>query len=118
MRTLLNLAITGVILWIASSLFPATVQIDSIKTLALATFLIWIISSMIAFLCAFMAVIGMAFEKWVWVILSVIFIFFSEVIAMTILSNDLGGFMIVGFWPKVLLSICFSIMHLSAPSDD
>ena len=62
--------------------------------------------------------VGAVFENAIWTIIGLILLLFSEVIAMTILSDSLDGFMIVGFWPKVLLSICFFLFHLKAPSDD
>ena len=118
MRTLLNLVIGGLVLWAASRLFPATVQIDGTGTLILATVLIWVVSFVIGLLCLLIMGIGAVLENWLWVIIGIILVLFSEVIAMTILSNHLNGFMIVGSWPKVLLSICFSLFHLKAPSSD
>ena len=118
MRTLLNLVIGGLVLWAASRLFPATVQIDGTRTLILATVLIWVVSLDIGLLCLLIMRIGAVFENWLWVIIGIILVLFSEVIAMTILSNHLNGFMVVGFWPKVLLSICFSLFRLKAPSSD
>ena len=118
MRTVLNLVISGFVLWAASRLFPATVQIDSMGTLVLTTILLWVVSLIIWLLCILVMGIGAIFENAIWVIIGFILLLFSEVIAMTILSNNLDGFMIVGFWPKVLLSICFSLFQLKAPSDD
>ena len=118
MRTILNLVIGGLVLWAASRLFPATVQINGTGTLILATVLIWVVSFAVALICILIAGIGAVFENWIWIIIGIILVFFSDIIAMTILSKNLDGFMVVGFWPKVLLSICFALFHLRAPSSD
>ena len=113
MRAMLNIVINGFILWMASRLFPETVQIDGIGTLVLATFLLAIVTVAIVLLCMFVAVIGVACDNTAWFIVGFVASLFSCIIAMTILSNKLDGFMIVGLWPKVLLSICFSLFKLN-----
>ena len=118
MRTILNFIICGFILWIAAHFFPATVQIDSMGTLALATILIWVVGIVVGLLCLLMFGVGALFENIPWVIAGIILALFSDVIALTILSNNLSGFMVVGFWPKVLLSVCFTLFSLRSPSSD
>lgn len=117
MRTLLNIVIRGFILWVASLLFPETFQINDMRTLVLATVLLWVVSLIIELLCALAMGAGIALDNVIIVICGLTLLLFSEVITMTILSNNLDGFMIVGFWPKVLLSICYSMLFLGTPSD-
>ena len=113
MKAALSLIIHGVILWAASCLFPDIVQIDSTATLILATILIWLISFVIGIICLLIIGVGAIFDSPVWLIIGIVVLFvmivFADVIGMTIIGDYLDGFMVVGFWPKVLLSICFSI---------
>ncbi|MBQ9018642.1 phage holin family protein [Candidatus Saccharibacteria bacterium] len=118
MRTLLNFVIDGLILWAASKLSPHTVQIDSFGTLVLATFLLTVIAVIVGLLCILIAEIGMACDNALWLIFGFVALLFSDVIAMAILSNSLGGFNIVGFWPKVLLSFVMFLFELSSPNRD
>ena len=112
MRTLLNFVIDGLVLWAASKLFPQVVQIDGFGTLVLVTFLLAVVAVIVAALCVLVAAIGVAFDNTLWLIIGFIALLFSSVIAMTILSNNLNGFMVVGFWPKVLLSLVMYLFGL------
>ena len=47
MRRILNLFITGLILWMASKMAPEQVQIKDFGTLALATVSLWLVTIMI-----------------------------------------------------------------------
>lgn len=47
MRRILNLFITGFILWMASKMAPEQVQIKDFGTLALATVSLWLVTIMI-----------------------------------------------------------------------
>lgn len=118
MRTLLNFVIDGLILWAASKLFPQTVQIDGFGTLVLATLLLTVIAVIVGLLCVLVAAIGAACDNAIWLIIGFVALLFSGVIAMTILSNNLGGFNIIGFWPKVLLSLVMSLFELRSPNRD
>ena len=118
MRTLLNFIIDGFILWTASKLFPQTVQIDGFGALVLTTFLLTIVTLVVGLLCILIMIIGAAFDNAIWSIVGFVALLFSSIIAMTVLSNNLGGFNIVGFWPKLLLSLAMSLFELCGPSKD
>lgn len=118
MITLLNFVIDGFVLWAASKLFPQVVQIDGFGTLALATFLLTAIAVVVRLLCVFVEVIGAACDNVIWLIIGFVALLFSGVIAMTILSDNLEGFNIVGFWPKVLLSLVMYLLELRSPNSD
>ena len=112
--TILNLFIDGLILWGGSQLFPGVIQVGGTGTLILATILIWLITTLIQGVAALIAGAGIACESIVWTITGFVVALFSGIIAMAILSNVLAGFAIVGFWPKVLLAIGFSVFELSS----
>lgn len=116
MRRILNLFITGLILFVANWLFPDVVQVDGLGTLILAAVLFWLVGVVIAFVCTAVIVAGVLFENPLWVIVGFIAIFFIHVITLSILSATLGGFAVIGFWPKVLLSLAYSMLALGSPS--
>ena len=97
MRRILNFIITGVILWIAAKFFPPYVQIDSFGTLILATFLLWIIELVIAAICLLLGAAGAALESIFLIIACIAIILFADVIAFSVLSAKLAGFMVNGF---------------------
>ena len=114
---ILNLIIDGLILWAGTKIAPEVVQIDGFGTLVLVTILLTIVTALVALGCALTAGIGAACDNIVWTIIGVVAIFFSGIIAMSLLSNWLPGFNIVGFWPKAIIAICFSIFELSSKKD-
>ena len=107
---ILNLIISGLILYGASRLFPTVVQFDSLGALVLATILIYIIASIVDLLCIAVAFVGASFGQWIW-FLVVLLTIVSPVVAVMVLSGHLG-FTVVGFWPKVLLSVCLMMCQL------
>lgn len=118
MRRILNLFITGLILWAGSQLFPGTVQIDGIGTLILATLLLWVTEIIVAVIGVVMAAVGAVCESLTWVFIGLLIGFGSTILALYILSNVLPGFSISGFWPKVIFALCSSLLYLKAPSSD
>ena len=118
MKNIINLFLGGLVLWVAWQFFPAVVQIDSFGKLVLATLLLWVITLVIDLVCVLLmgaGVIGMVaggFPGVAIILVAIVLSLFAEIIAMTILSNNLDGFTIIGFWPKLLLAICFSVFHI------
>ena len=115
MRRILNFFITGLILFVANQLFPNVVQIDSLGTLILAAVLFWLIGIAVVIVCAVIMIVGLFFDNPLWVIVGFVAIFFIHVIALSILSATLSGFAVIGFWPKVLLSLAYSMLALDNP---
>ena len=109
----MNLIIGGIILWIASKIFPRTVQIADFKTLVIAIVLLSVVTVLVAVLCYVIAIISALAGNFGTTLISIIAVLFANVIAMYIISDYLVGFNIVGFWPKVILSICFSAFYIS-----
>lgn len=118
MRTIFNLFINCLVFWVSSLLFPKCVQISNFKTLVIAVVLIWLVTLMID-LCGMMAtIVGVVVVNPLLAVFSIIFVLFSDIIAMAILSSYLEGFMIVGFWPKFLLALCCSLLHCRKQSSE
>ena len=118
MRRILNFLITVLILFLASHFFPAHVHADSFGWLLLAAVLIWVVSTCIALMFFLMLAAGAALESVAWMILPLIGIFFSEIIAILLLSKWLSGFWVSGFWVAALLSICITILSIGKKSED
>lgn len=124
MRTIINLFLHGLILWAAWQLFPDTVQIDGFGTLVLVTLLLWVISlviGLIAILIFGLSVLigagdGLAalISAIVGIVLCFGLLLFADVIGLDFLSHQVQGFMVVGFWPKVLLAILFSVFSIGS----
>ena len=109
----MNLVISGVILWIASKLFPAIVQISDFKTLVIAIILLSVVTVIIGLLCLAAVLTGLLAGDASSIIIGMFAILFANVIAMYVISDYLSGFNIVGFWPKVVLAICFSTFQIN-----
>ncbi|MBR2997401.1 phage holin family protein [Candidatus Saccharibacteria bacterium] len=109
----MNLILGGAILWATSKLFPAIVQIADFKTLVIALVLLSITTVVIGLLCLGGIAIGLLAGDIGSVVIGMIAILFANVIAMYIISACLDGFNIVGFWPKVILAICFSTFQVN-----
>ncbi len=118
MRRILNFLITVLILFLASHFFPAHVHADSFGWLLLAAVLIWIVGTAIALLLVLIMAAGAALESVTWVIIPLIGIFFSEIIAILLLSKWLSGFWVSGFWTAALLSLCITMFSISKKKED
>lgn len=118
MRRILNFFIMGLILWVATNFFPTHVQIKNFGVLALAVILFWVIEIAITILCLFIMAFGAAFERAFWIILSAIILIACEFIAIYILDANLDGFTVIGFWPKAIIALTYSLLHIKAPSED
>jgi uncharacterized membrane protein YvlD (DUF360 family) len=114
---ILNLLIDGLILWAGSKIAPDVVQIGGFGTLVLATVLLSVVTFLVMLACLAIAGIGALCENLAWAIIGVVAVFFSGIIAMSLLSSWLPGFAIIGFWPKAIIAICFSIFELSKPKN-
>ena len=117
MRRILNFLITVLILFLAGKFFPANVHTDSFGWLMLAAALIWVVSTVVALIFIAIMVAGAYYESAIWIILPIIGIFFSEIIAILLLSKWLDGFYVSGFWTALLLSLLISIFSISKPQN-
>ena len=116
MRRLLNLIISGFVLWISTLIFPEQVQIENFGTLAIATILLWLINFAIAALGMLITAGGLIFESCSWSILGFVIIIFSKVLSLWALDAWLPGFTIHGFWLKLLIACACSFFAIREPS--
>lgn len=112
MVNLINLVISGGILWVASQLFPEAVQIDGTRALIIAMLLIWLISTIIRAVSILVSTIGIAIESSLLTLIGVAAIFLANIFALTIISSHLDGFSIAGTLPRILLAVYFSLFRL------
>ena len=118
MRRILNLIITGFILWVAANFFPPYVQIENFGILALATLLIWVIQRICLAICEFLMAAGEVCSSLFLILAALALALFTNIIAFSILSAKLPGFMVDGFWTKVVLSLCCSVLTISKPKNE
>jgi hypothetical protein len=109
----MNLIIGAIILCAASRLFPETVQVSNARTLIIAILLLALVTFLIAIICLILILVGVSTGSLSFTCIGIVAALFANVIAMYVISNYLPGFNIVGFWPKVLLAICFSTFRIN-----
>ena len=118
LRWIANLLISGLILWGASKLLPEKVIIDDFTTLLVATISIWVVNIIINTLASAMVIGGIFLDGCgcCWLIVGIFILAFSKIITLVILSAYLPGFIIKGFWLKVVIAILCSMFSINAPS--
>ncbi len=112
MKGVANFIITFVILWIAAYFFPNVVHVDSIRTLIIATLLLFLAEAVVVIILFIATIFSIMMLDWYAIIGTIIGIFFAEILALSLLSAWIPGFYIVGFWPKMLLALAFSIFRI------
>lgn len=116
MRRILNLFITGLILWMASKMAPEQVQIKDFDTLALATVSLWLVTIIIYVISLLFMAGGLIFESCSWAILGLFIMAAAKILALYAIDSWVPGLSIVGFWPKFWIAIACSLFTLSGPS--
>ena len=116
MRRILNLFITGLILWMASKMAPEQVQIKDFGTLALATVLLWLVTIIIYVISLLFMTGGLIFESCSWTILGLFIMAAAKILALYAIDSWVPDLSIVGFWPKFWIAIACSLFTLSGPS--
>lgn len=121
MRRILNLFIIGLILWVATKLFPGNVMIDSPKTLVIVTLAIFIVGTIIALLGFLLILLGIVTLNpatiLLTVIVGVVVMMFSDAIALNFLAERIPGFMMRGTLTPYLLGLAFSIFSVNVNVD-
>ena len=113
MRRILNLFITGLILWVASKIAPEQVQIKDFGTLALATVSLWLVTIIIYVISLLFMAGGLIFESCSWAILGLFIMAAAKILALYAIDSWVPGLSIVGFWPKFWIAIACSLFTLS-----
>lgn len=116
MRRIVNLFITGFILWAASKIAPDQIHIKDFGTLVLATILLWLTTIAIYGISLLLMSGGLIFESCSWIILGFFIMAAAKILALYAISKWIPGFSIVGFWPKFWIAFACSVFTLSSPS--
>jgi len=118
MKQIFNFIITGVILYLASVYFSDVVQIADMKSLILATILLFIAEIIVVIVLFVMMAVSLFSGNWGGLIIIAIAICFAEILALTLVSAWLPGVTITGFWTKFLLAFALSIFRIPDKEDD
>lgn len=118
MRQILNLIITGVILYLASIFFSDVVQIADTKSLILATLLIFVAEIVVVVVVFIMVAVSVFSGNVAGVVASIFAICFVEIIALSLVSAWVPGVTIVGFWTKFILAFALSVFRIPENHDD
>ena len=114
LRWIVNLLISGFIIWGASVVFPNLVFVRDFKTLASVTFLLWVLTVAISLFSIVMMLNGIFIHGCgcSWIIAGFFMMAFSKMIALHILSAYMSGFFIKDFWLECLIAILCSIFAI------
>ena len=112
MKQIANFFITGIILWLATWLFPKYVQIDNFRTLVLSSVLLFVAEILVVLIFFALIVSATLAQYWAGVLIGVIFVFFAEIVALSLLDAWPPGLNIIGFWPKFCLAFALSIFRI------
>ena len=103
----MDLLLVGAVLWVASIISPY-VQINSLKTLCIATVLLVVIVLLAELLCGLSILYGVVTWNYAIVIAGIILAIFPTYIALGLLSDNLAGFYVADFWPRAILAFILS----------
>ena len=112
LKQLGNLVVAGVILFIASRIFPEVIRIDSLETLTIIVFLLFVVETVVTLLAALITVLGYLALEWVAFVIGFLGLLFGEILALYLLSLWIIGFEVVGFLPKLLLALTLTVARL------
>lgn len=113
MRQLLNLIITGLVLWLGSLIVPDNIKFENVGAIILVTILIYVIETLIILGTFFaLAAIG-KFSIVVGIIILVLVGMFSGALCLLLIDHLYDGFWLSGFWTAFCLSFCISISTVS-----
>lgn len=113
----INFIISGAVLWVSSKLFPEQIRIKDFGTLVIATVLLWLTTLVIRVIGLICMGSGAVFRSCSWIILGGLILIGAKILALYILSKNLPGFSIEGFWPMIFIALACSLFSFSVPSD-
>ena len=114
LRVHLNLTVPvlyGIVLFGSAKLAPRTVQIDSTRTLIIASALIWIVSLIFAAIGMGAILAGALSLNAAILVAGTMMMAMANLLAIIILSDDMDGFAIIGYWPKMIIAVCFAFIN-------
>ena len=117
MRQIMNFFLTGLVIWLAAKFFPNSVYVAGIGTLAVITFSLYLVQLVIVVACFIMIAFSLFTQNWIGIIIGFFTMIFAEVIAIGILSNQMDGFYVNGFFAQVLLAFAISCFQIPSRSN-
>lgn len=115
MRQIVNLFISGLIIWGSSKIFPNDVIVEDLGALITVTILLWLTTLLVNAIGFFMMIGSLLSNGFgcSWVIAGSIVMTLSKVIALNLLSTFMPGFTINDFWLTVLIAFLCSLFTIS-----
>ena len=118
MKQIVNFFLAGIVLLLAALWFPEYVRISDLKSLVLATFLLFL-AEILVVVVIFVIIVAMAImSNWAGVLSGVISIFFAEIIALSLIDSWLPGVEFSGFWTQVLLAFALSTFRIPSTNNN
>ncbi len=112
-RQILNFFILGIVIWIASLLFPENIKFSGFPAIILTTLLVYFIETLLI-LGVFLGLAALKIRRLaVWIIILVFFALFGMTASFLIVAYLYDGFSVSGFWSAFLLALGCSIFTVS-----
>lgn len=112
MRQVVNFLLTAVTLYLSAILLPNSVYIKDFKTLFIASVMLFIAEAVSVFVI-FMLILAMILNtNLAGLLVSILAIFFVEIIALSLLDMWLPDLMIIGLWPKIVIAFILSFLRI------
>lgn len=112
MRKIINLLLTGLVLWLGNKYFNDYIRIDSERNLIIATLLMFGIDILYGWLVGVFTLTSVIAIGCLPLILSIIVAPFLTFIKLYYIDKYLPGFDLNGFWTYVILFVALSAIHL------
>lgn len=116
MRNIINLLLTMLVLWIGTNYFHQYIQIDSNQIIVIVSLLMFAFDMIYGWILMLSAISSTVLIGCVPFILGVIAMPFLDFIKLYILTKNLNGFVINGFWTYVILVLILSMFKLEIKS--
>ena len=115
MRQIVNLFLSGLVIWGSSRIFPNDVIVKDLSVLISVTILLWLTTLLVNAIGFFMMTGGFLLSGFGcnWFIAGFFVMALSKVIALNLLSTFMPGFTIKGFWLTLLIAFLCSIFTIS-----
>lgn len=116
MRKIVNFALTFAVIYFGNYLFSESVVCDSIKTVVLATVIIYGVEMVIVWLLGVSATLVPVGIGCLTIIPTMFVAMFSTPLTLHYMDKHLDGFSIIGTWAFILLWGIISFFRVSSPS--
>ena len=118
MRRILNLFLTGLILFLGSKMFPDIIIINSLKTLLIASVLYWILNAIVKVALFLISLLSLLEGQILTFIITLVGISLGGAVTLNLMSTYLPGFAVIGVFSKIILAFIIGLFTIGKPEED